>query len=115
MRIMIGAALVVATLTSGAPAIAGDVPATRMYAARPDAIDATARRLFRRQVYRPSYLPYYPTYYARPIYYRPYPYGVPVPFFLGIATAGEIAHRRATRVAFIFAAFPFMTRSPRAS
>ena len=27
--------------------------------------------------------PYYPTYYARPVYYRPYPYGVPAPFFLG--------------------------------
>jgi hypothetical protein len=84
MRIMIGAALVAAALASGAPAIAGDVPATRMHAAKPDAIDATARRLFRRQAYRRSYLPYYPTYYARPVYYRPYPYWVPVPFFLGV-------------------------------
>jgi hypothetical protein len=24
-----------------------------------------------------------PHYYARPIYYRPYPYGVPAPFVLG--------------------------------
>jgi hypothetical protein len=85
MRIMIGAAFVAVALVSGAPAIAGDVPPTRPYVARGDAIDATARRLFRRNNYRPSYQPHYPTYYARPIYYRPYPYGVPVPFFLGFA------------------------------
>ena len=24
-----------------------------------------------------------PRYYARPVYYRPYPYGVPAPFVLG--------------------------------
>jgi hypothetical protein len=24
-----------------------------------------------------------PSYYARPVYYRPYPYAMPVPFFLG--------------------------------
>jgi hypothetical protein len=24
-----------------------------------------------------------PHYYARPVYYRPYPYGVPAPFVLG--------------------------------
>jgi hypothetical protein len=28
-----------------------------------------------------------PSYYARPVYYRPYPYAVPVPFFLGFGFA----------------------------
>lgn len=28
--------------------------------------------------------PFAPAYYARPIFYRPYPYQTPVPFFLGI-------------------------------
>ena len=27
--------------------------------------------------------PYEPHYYARPVYYRPYPYGVPYPFVFG--------------------------------
>ncbi|MGY8669228.1 hypothetical protein Q3C01_43780 [Bradyrhizobium sp. UFLA05-109] len=27
--------------------------------------------------------PYEPHYYARPVYYRPYPYSVPAPFVLG--------------------------------
>jgi hypothetical protein len=27
--------------------------------------------------------PHEPRYYARPVYYRPYPYGVPAPFVLG--------------------------------
>jgi hypothetical protein len=28
---------------------------------------------------------YQPRYYARPTYYRPYPYDLPAPFFLGLA------------------------------
>lgn len=28
--------------------------------------------------------PYAPAYYARPVFYRPYPYQAPAPFFLGI-------------------------------
>jgi hypothetical protein len=28
-----------------------------------------------------------PSYYARPVYYRPYPYAVPLPFFLGFGFA----------------------------
>ncbi|WP_074119189.1 hypothetical protein [Bradyrhizobium sp. AS23.2] len=30
-----------------------------------------------------TYPPHDPHYYARPVYYRPYPYGVPAPFVLG--------------------------------
>ena len=42
-----------------------------------------ARRVFRDH---PAYVgPYQPTYFARPYYYAPYPYGVPAPFFLGFA------------------------------
>jgi hypothetical protein len=35
-----------------------------------------------RYVDRPAYQPQY---YARPTYYRPYPYALPAPFFLGLA------------------------------
>jgi hypothetical protein len=45
--------------------------------------DLGARRRYRhyhRYAQRPSYQAYY---YDRPIYYRPYPYVAPVPFFLG--------------------------------
>ncbi len=47
--------------------------------------DLSARRhqrTYRRYAYRPSYQPYY---YDRPTYYRPYPYAMPAPFFLGFA------------------------------
>jgi hypothetical protein len=40
------------------------------------------RRSDRRYAYRPAFQPYY---YDRPTYYRPYPYAVPAPFFLGFA------------------------------
>ena len=45
------------------------------------ATDLGARRYHRhhdRHVYRPQ-----PRYYARPYYYRPYPYAVPAPFTFG--------------------------------
>ena len=53
-------------------------------AATSGATDLRARGIFRD---RPAYAGYpnSPTYFARPYYYRPYPYGVPVPFFLGFA------------------------------
>ncbi|MET0679350.1 MAG: hypothetical protein ABW175_26430 [Bradyrhizobium sp.] len=39
------------------------------------------RRHHRHTVYSRKYAP---AYYARPVFYRPYPYQTPVPFFLGI-------------------------------
>jgi hypothetical protein len=86
MKVRIGLAFVAAALAFGAPqAVAGTSTAPRAKAAViSGATDLTARRIFRD---RPAYAgyPYSPTYFARPYYYRPYPYGVPVPFFLGFA------------------------------
>ena len=87
MRVCISVALVAAALAIATPAVAGSAggpQAQAQAASRSDATDIGARRVHRRHAYRP-YLQPYPTYYARPVYYRPYPYGVPAPFFLGFA------------------------------
>jgi hypothetical protein len=42
-----------------------------------------ARRHARHDDIARQYARHDPHYYARPIYYRPYPYGVPAPFVLG--------------------------------
>ncbi len=83
----VGVALVAAALTFETPAAGaatkGAPQANSQMAS--DATDLSARRVYRRYPAYPSYARYpsYPAYYARPTYYRPYPYGVPVPFFLG--------------------------------
>jgi hypothetical protein len=86
MKVWLGMALVASALAFSAPAaVAGTSTAPRMKAvATSGATDLLARRIFRD---RPAYAGYpnTPTYFARPYYYRPYPYGVPVPFFLGFA------------------------------
>ena len=84
MKIRIGAAFVVTALAFSAPAaIAGNGTSPQAKAAaRSDARDFNARRVYRRYPAYPRYS-YYPTYYARPYYYRPYPYALPAPFFLG--------------------------------
>ena len=84
----IGAALVAAAVMFSAPAaIAGTnaTPQAKAHYAASDATDFGARRVYRRYPAYPAYARYpsYPTYYARPYYYRPYPYAVPAPFFLG--------------------------------
>ena len=85
MKIWMGVALVAAALTFGAPAAVAETrtaPQARA-AAISGATDLRARRIFRD---RPAYVRYSsPTYFARPYYYAPYPYGVPAPFFLGFA------------------------------
>jgi hypothetical protein len=87
MKIWIGVALVAAAQAFSAPAaIAGSETAPRSKATiASSATDLGARRVFQRYPAYPAYAryPYYPAYYARPYYYRPYPYGVPAPFFLG--------------------------------
>jgi hypothetical protein len=84
MKIGIGVAIVAVALAFSAPAaIAGTKPAPRAKAtATPDATDLGARRVVRRY---PAYAAYPPSYFARPYYYRPYPYALPAPFFLGFA------------------------------
>lgn len=87
MRTAMGAAFTAAALALGAPATtAGDSTAPQAKAvAASEATDFGARRRYRRYPAYPSYARYpsYPAYYARPHHYRPYPYAVPVPFFLG--------------------------------
>ena len=88
MKAWIATALVAIALACSASASASERGVARakpQAAVESQATDVTARRVHRRSVYRPAALPYYPTYYARPVYYRPYPYGVPAPFFLGFA------------------------------
>ena len=84
MKIWIGVALVATAMTFSAPpagAAGKTTPQARVAAA--DARDTRARRIFRDH---PAYVrSYSPTYFARPYYYAPYPYGVPAPFFLGFA------------------------------
>ena len=45
--------------------------------------DAGARRHARHHDAVRQFAPSEPHYYARPVHYRPYPYGVPAPFVLG--------------------------------
>ena len=88
MRVWISVALVAAGLAMAAPAVAGSAGVVRakpQAAVESQSTDISARRVHRGYVYRPAAQPYYPAYYARPVTYRPYPYGVPAPFFLGFA------------------------------
>jgi len=86
MKGRIGALLVATTFAFGAPAMAQTTDGAKArIAAKSNATELGARRAHRGYVYRPATLPYYPAYYARPATYRPYPYGVPAPFFLGFA------------------------------
>jgi hypothetical protein len=86
VKIWLDVAFVVAALAFSAPAAAAETGATQQAkaAATSGTADLRARRIFRDH---PAYAGYpnSPTYFARPYYYRPYPYGVPVPFFLGFA------------------------------
>lgn len=76
------AAIVVALASSDPPAV---VAAENVAQAKAHAgvSDFSAQRRHRRHVGYRTYTPIY--YYARPVYYRPYPYTVPAPFVFGIA------------------------------
>jgi hypothetical protein len=84
----IGAAILALTLMLGGsnainPAAAAPLPAAVQKPGSMQATDLSARRRYRhyhRYGYRPYYQPYY---YARPNYYRPYPYYAPAPFPFG--------------------------------
>ncbi len=86
MKRWIGAAAFAAVLVSAVPATTNPAAATSLRAGvnNADASDATdlsaRRRHYRHHTYRPYYRPYY---YARPDYYRPYPYYAPAPFPFG--------------------------------
>jgi hypothetical protein len=88
MKVRIGAVLLAGALAFSVPADAqttGVAQAKPKAAEKSSATEFSAPRANRGYVYRPAKPPYYPTYYARPTTYRPYPYGVPAPFFLGFA------------------------------
>jgi hypothetical protein len=85
MKTLIGAAVIAGTLALAGPAAIGPAAAASSKtgvstAAASTSTDLGVRRHYRRYAHRPSYQPYY---YGRPVYYRPYPYAAPVPFFLG--------------------------------
>jgi hypothetical protein len=85
MKGWIGVLLAAIMLAFGAPALAQTTGGAAKVVAKSNATELSARRAHRGYVYRPATVPYYPAYYARPAYYRPYPYPVPAPFFLGFA------------------------------
>jgi hypothetical protein len=92
MKTLIGAALIAATLALAGsaaidPAAAASPKAGASRAAASTSSDLGARRHYRRYAYRPADQPYY---YGRPVYYRPYPYAAPVPFFLGFGYAPSV-------------------------
>ena len=88
MTSWIGAAMLALTLMFGGVAAINSAQAAPLRAMlqtpqSSDATDLSARRRIRphtNYAYRPYVQPYY---YDRPDYYRPYPYALPVPFFLG--------------------------------
>jgi hypothetical protein len=90
MKSLIGAAVITGALVlSGQltidPAAADSSKAVVSQTGKAKAAGSNAQLRYRhhdRYAYRPDYQPYY---YDRPVYYRPYPYGVPVPFYLGFA------------------------------
>ncbi len=84
MKTLIGAAVVAGVLAPAGPPATGPAAAAspKVGVERLDtskATDLSARRHYRHH-YRYGYVPYY---YARPTYYRPYPYHTPAPFTFG--------------------------------
>jgi hypothetical protein len=84
MKARVGAAVLAVSLMAGhVAAIDVAMAASLQAAGQPEASTTTdlgARRHHRRHAFSSVDQP---SYYARPTYYRPYPYQVPVPFFLG--------------------------------
>ncbi|MDP1866094.1 MAG: hypothetical protein Q8L13_07100 [Bradyrhizobium sp.] len=94
MKRWIGAAIVTTavaiTLAAGAPiATAAPAKPAMQTADAERATDFSARRYHRRYQHHGirTYDRPQPRYYARPYYYRPYPYSVPAPFTFGFGFA----------------------------
>ena len=92
MKTLIGAACIAGALVFAGPAAIDSAAAASpqvkaQTAGASGATDFSAQRQYRRQYgygYRPYVRPYHrPQYYARPYYYRPYPYYAPAPFPFG--------------------------------
>ena len=81
MKLLLGMAVIAAALASSSPAVAADQKASKAksHAVKSNSVDVFAHRRHYRHGYRPHNHPYnvvygdepYPTYYARPISYRP--------------------------------------------
>ena len=88
MRSLLRTAFVGAVIVVGSGAIgkADAAPSAKVNGVNASAAtDFSAHRHHRRHHRHTVYSrPYAPAYYARPVFYRPYPYQTPVPFFLGI-------------------------------
>ena len=98
MKGLIAAACIAVVLTVAGPGAIDNAAAAPQVkpqrAGTSDATDFSAHRYHRRHYrhygyYRPYYRPYSgahyrPYYYARPVYYRPYPYDSPAPFTFGV-------------------------------
>jgi hypothetical protein len=81
MKAWVGMAIAAAIAIGNAPAAGAATKSMQAKAATSATADIRARRIFRDH---PAYVrSYSPAYFARPYYYAPYPYSVPVPFFLG--------------------------------
>ena len=85
MRTLLGIAALAAAFALNAPvAIAASEQAPPAGSQVLKSTDFGAHRRHHRHGQR-HYRPYAPPYYyARPVYYRPYPYSVPAPFVFGI-------------------------------
>lgn len=69
--------------SQGASVAASQDAAKAKPKASASAADIGARRHMRHHVGERHIAPDAPRYYARPVYYRPYPYGAPAPFVFG--------------------------------
>jgi hypothetical protein len=77
----IGLAVTVAMI-AGSPSESVAQPVAKPAASAGTAVFGATRHAQHHDVAR-RYVPYEPHYYARPVYYRPYPYAVPFPFVFG--------------------------------
>lgn len=73
---------VAVALAAGLPRASAAQRATIPEASAGIAVFDARRHVRTRDIVRPA-ARRDPRYYARPVYYRPYPYGVPAPFVLG--------------------------------
>lgn len=78
-----GVALVVAVaFAAGLPCVSAAQRMTMPEASAGIAVFDVRRHARTHDIVRPA-VRHDPRYYARPVYYRPYPYGLPVPFIFG--------------------------------
>jgi hypothetical protein len=80
MKRWMALAMFAGALVLSGPAAIGEASAAALHAGKRTAAASQATDFSVRRYYRHGYRPYY---YARPTYYRPYPYNAPAPFTFG--------------------------------